>query len=95
MEEAARPRGRRRGGRALLLDPASAFVAMIVGVGASRVRDLLEQAERDALAIVFVDELDAIGGARGAGSLSAPTTSVSRRSTGSSPRWAASPAPRA
>ncbi len=46
---------------------ASQFIEMFVGVGASRVRDLFTMAKKDAPSIVFVDELDAVGRARGTG----------------------------
>jgi cell division protease FtsH len=46
---------------------ASEFIEMFVGVGAARVRDLFAEAKKDAPAIVFIDEIDAVGRSRGAG----------------------------
>ena len=45
----------------------SEFIEMFVGVGASRVRDMFEKAKKDAPSIIFIDEIDSIGRARGAG----------------------------
>ena len=53
-------------GVAFLSISGSEFVEMFVGVGAARVRDLFEQARQKAPAIIFIDELDALGRARGA-----------------------------
>jgi len=47
----------------------SSFIEMFVGVGAARVRDLFEQAKKDAPSIIFIDEIDAIGKSRSAGAM--------------------------
>ncbi len=64
-------------GRPFFSMSGSDFVEMFVGVGASRVRDLFDQAKRNAPCIVFIDEIDAVGRQRGAG-LGDRTTSASR-----------------
>jgi len=61
---------------------------MFVGIGASRVRDMFQNAKREAPAIIFIDEIDAIGRTRGAG-LGEVMTSASRPSTRSCPKWMA------
>lgn len=66
-QDAARTRRRGRSGVPFYSISGSDFVEMFVGVGASRVRDLFEQAKANAPAIVFVDEIDAVGRHRGAG----------------------------
>ena len=64
----------------------SGFVELFVGVGASRVRDLFNDAKKRAPSIIFIDEVDAIGQRRGAGF----STTCSARTP---PRWSPAPAP--
>ena len=67
----------------------SEFVEMFVGVGASRVRDLFDQAKRHSPCIVFVDEIDAVGRQRGAG-LGGSHDEREQTSTRCSSKWTAS-----
>ena len=64
----------------------SDFVEMFVGVGASRVRDLFDQAKKNSPCIVFIDEIDAVARRRGSG-LAADMMSGSRLSTRCWSRW--------
>ena len=70
---------------------ASEFMEMLVGVGASRVRDLFETAKKAAPSIIFIDELDAIGRIRGAGMMG-DMTSVTRPSIKFWSNWTVLPA---
>ena len=65
-QDDAGARGGGRSGRAVFSISGSQFVEMFVGVGAARVRDLFEQARQKTPAIIFIDELDSLGRARGA-----------------------------
>ena len=66
----------------------SDFVEMFVGVGASRVRDMFEQAKKSAPCIVFIDEIDAVGRQRGTG-LAGGMMSANKRSINYWWRWTA------
>ena len=70
----------------------SSFVEMFVGVGAARVRDLFTAARKAAPAIIFIDEVDAIGAKRGGGGEATATARPTRRSTSCWSRWTAFPA---
>src|SRR5690242_19125411 len=61
---------------------ASEFVEMFVGVGAARVRDLFEKAKHEAPAIIFVDELDAVGRSHPPSSLGSPSARSLNRPPG-------------
>ena len=59
----------------------SSFVEMFVGRGAARIRRLFKEARKSGRAVIFIDELDAVGGARAAAAATAAPASASRRST--------------
>ncbi len=69
------------------------FVEMFVGVGAARVRDLFEQARGSAPCIIFIDELDALGRARGVSPMGGQGQRRSRRSISCWPKWMGSTDP--
>ncbi len=80
------------GPRPVLLGTGLGFVEMFVGVGAARVRDLFEQARARGPAIVFIDEIDALGARRDHGAL-AGSDEREQTLTSCSPRWTASRTP--
>ena len=65
----------------------SSFVEMFVGRGAARIRRLFKEARKSGRAVIFIDELDAIGGSRSGAAATAAPASASRRSTSS---WSSS-----
>ena len=93
-QDAARQGGRRRGGRAVLLDQRFRLRGDVRRRRRVAGRDLFEQAKAAAPAIIFVDEIDAVGVTAVPASVAA-TTSANRRSTSCSWRWTASTRSRA
>ena len=86
----SRVRSRARRGCRSSASRGSDFVEMFVGVGASRVRDMFEQAKKNAPCIIFIDEIDAVGRSSRSGSWAAATTSANRHSINFWLRWMAS-----